>query len=70
MGILKHVSAYSGLCLSPVYTVTCLLTAQNSCILALVNNGMAEMSVLFPVSGGFIRMAGKWVDDAWGFMAG
>lgn len=23
-----------------------------------------------PVSGGFISLAGKWVDDAWGFMAG
>lgn len=23
-----------------------------------------------PVSGGFIRLAGQWVDDAWGFMAG
>ncbi|RMZ84289.1 hypothetical protein DV738_g736, partial [Chaetothyriales sp. CBS 135597] len=41
-----------------------------SCFLALVNNGMAEMTVLHPVSGGFIRMAGKWVDDAFGFMAG
>ena len=41
-----------------------------ACVLALVNNSMAEMSTLFPVSGGFIRMAGKWVDDAFGFMAG
>lgn len=24
----------------------------------------------FPVSGGFIRLAGHFVDDAWGFMAG
>lgn len=39
-------------------------------LLGLVNNCMAEMSVLHPVSGGFIRMAGKWVDDAFGFMAG
>lgn len=31
---------------------------------------MAEMATLMPVSGGFIRLAGKWVDDAWGFMAG
>lgn len=31
---------------------------------------MAEMAVLQPVSGGFIRMAGHWVDDAFGFMAG
>ncbi|RMZ76787.1 hypothetical protein DV737_g4673, partial [Chaetothyriales sp. CBS 132003] len=41
-----------------------------SCFLALVNNGMAEMTVLHPVSGGFIRMAGKWVDESFGFMAG
>ena len=41
-----------------------------ACVLALVNNCMAEMSVLMPVSGGFIRLAGKWVDDAFGFMAG
>lgn len=39
-------------------------------MLALVNNCMAEMSTAYPVSGGFIRMAGKWVDDAFGFMAG
>lgn len=41
-----------------------------SFMLALVNNGTAEMTVLQPVSGGFIRMAGHWVDDAFGFMAG
>ncbi|EEU49037.1 uncharacterized protein NECHADRAFT_30847 [Fusarium vanettenii 77-13-4] len=35
-----------------------------------INNTMAEMATLYPVSGGFIRMAGKWVDDAFGFMAG
>jgi amino acid transporter len=28
------------------------------------------MSTLMPVSGGFIRLAGHWVDDAFGFMAG
>ena len=39
-------------------------------VLAMVNNCMAEMTVNMPVSGGFIRMASKWVDDAWGFMAG
>ncbi|KAI1614996.1 AAT family amino acid transporter [Exophiala viscosa] len=39
-------------------------------LLGLVNNCMAEMATLHPVSGGFIRMAGKWVDDAFGFMAG
>lgn len=41
-----------------------------SCLLGLVNNCMAEMATLHPVSGGFIRMAGHWVDDAFGFMAG
>lgn len=41
-----------------------------SLVMAGINNCMAEMGVLQPVSGGFIRMAGKWVDDAFGFMAG
>ncbi|CAM1501475.1 Fc.00g034590.m01.CDS01 [Cosmosporella sp. VM-42] len=38
-------------------------------MLALVNNRMAEMSVYMPVSGGFIRKAGKWADEALGCMA-
>ncbi|KAF2676912.1 general amino acid permease-like protein AGP2 [Lentithecium fluviatile CBS 122367] len=41
-----------------------------SCIMALVNNSMAEMATFMPVTGGFIRMAGHWVDEALGFMAG
>ncbi|KPM42831.1 General amino acid permease AGP2 [Neonectria ditissima] len=41
-----------------------------SVIMALVNNCMAEMAVYMPVSGSFIRFAGKWVDEAFGFMAG
>lgn len=41
-----------------------------SCNLGLVNNCMAEMATLHPVSGGFIRMAGKWVDEALGFTVG
>ncbi|ROV90964.1 hypothetical protein VSDG_07733 [Cytospora chrysosperma] len=41
-----------------------------SCLLALVNNCMAEMAVYMPISGSFIRFAGKWVDEAFGFMAG
>ncbi|KAF2093969.1 hypothetical protein NA57DRAFT_47448 [Rhizodiscina lignyota] len=41
-----------------------------SIMLGLVNNCVAEMSTYMPVSGGFIRLSGKWVDDAWGFMAG
>ncbi|KAJ4352034.1 uncharacterized protein N0V89_007380 [Didymosphaeria variabile] len=40
------------------------------CIMALVNSCAAEMTVLHPVSGGFIRMAGYWVDEAFGFAAG
>ncbi|KAL5341338.1 amino acid permease/ SLC12A domain-containing protein [Aspergillus crustosus] len=45
------------------YTIYC-------CFLALVNNCLTEMSIYMPVSGGFIRLAGKWVDDSLGFMAG
>jgi amino acid transporter len=41
-----------------------------SCLLALVNNCVAEMVVYMPVSSSFVRMAGKWVDEAFGFMAG
>ncbi|KAG8630495.1 hypothetical protein KVT40_002114 [Elsinoe batatas] len=41
-----------------------------ACFLALVNNCIAEMSTLHPVSGGFVRLAGHFVDDAWGTMAG
>lgn len=41
-----------------------------SCMLAMVNNSMAEMAIFMPVSASFIRHSSKWVDDAWGFMAG
>ena len=41
-----------------------------SIMLGMVNNGIAEMTTHMPVSGGFIRLAGTWVDDAFGFMAG
>ncbi|KAF3388771.1 General amino acid permease AGP2 [Penicillium rolfsii] len=41
-----------------------------SCMMGLVNNCMAEMAVFMPVSGAFIRMAGHWVDEAFGFWAG
>jgi yeast amino acid transporter len=44
--------------------------AIQSIVLACVNNSVAEMSTAYPVSGGFIRLAGKWVDDALGFMCG
>jgi amino acid transporter len=39
--------------------------AGYSCIIALVNNAMAEMASFMPVSGGFIR-----IDESLGFMAG
>ena len=39
-------------------------------ILALANSCMAEMTVFMPVAGGWIRMGSKWVDEAYGFMAG
>ena len=35
-----------------------------SCMLGLVNNAVAEMTSFMPISGGFIRMAGHWVDHA------
>ncbi|KAF2771865.1 AAT family amino acid transporter [Teratosphaeria nubilosa] len=41
-----------------------------ACMLGLVNNCMTEMTVFMPVSGGFVRLAGQWVDEAFGFMAG
>ncbi|KIX95189.1 uncharacterized protein Z520_09105 [Fonsecaea multimorphosa CBS 102226] len=39
-------------------------------VLICINNCAAEMTIQHPVSGGFIRLAGKWVDDALGFMVG
>ncbi|KAM5342990.1 hypothetical protein ACJ41O_013956 [Fusarium nematophilum] len=41
-----------------------------SCMVGLVNNCMAEMATFMPVSGAFIRMAGRWVDESFGFMVG
>ncbi|KAF7556452.1 hypothetical protein G7Z17_g1444 [Cylindrodendrum hubeiense] len=41
-----------------------------SVILGLVNNSIAEMNTYMPVAGGFVRLAGYWVDDAFGFLAG
>lgn len=38
-----------------------------ACLLALVSNGCAEMTIYMPVTGGYVRQAGKWVDDAFGF---
>ncbi|KAF1974930.1 general amino acid permease-like protein AGP2 [Bimuria novae-zelandiae CBS 107.79] len=41
-----------------------------SIVMGCVNNSIAEMSVYMPVSGGFVRLAGHWVDEALGFAAG
>ncbi|EWG53641.1 hypothetical protein FVEG_12030 [Fusarium verticillioides 7600] len=45
-------------------------TALYAMVLGLTNNSIAEMNTYMPVSGGFIRLAGHWVDDALGFMVG
>lgn len=39
-----------------------------SLLLALVSNGAAEMTTFMPVSGGYIRLAGEWVDEAFGMI--
>lgn len=39
-------------------------------MICLINNSLAEMVCYMPVSGSFIRMAGRWVDEALGFLAG
>lgn len=44
--------------------------ALYSVVLALINNGVAEMTTLYPVSGGYVRLAGHFVDEAFGYMAG
>lgn len=41
-----------------------------SVFLGAVNNCMAEMAIFMPVSGGWIRMGSKWVDESFGFMLG
>lgn len=41
-----------------------------TCMLGLVNNCMAEMATFMPVTSAFIRMSGKWVDEALGFCVG
>ncbi|KAF2708094.1 amino acid transporter-like protein [Pleomassaria siparia CBS 279.74] len=38
--------------------------------LGLANSCMAEMTIFMPVVGGWVRMGSKWVDEAYGFMAG
>ncbi|CAG7969649.1 unnamed protein product [Penicillium salamii] len=44
--------------------------AIEAIMVGMLNNCLAEMTTYMPVSGGFIRLAGQWVDEAWGFMAG
>lgn len=44
--------------------------AVYSCMLGLVNSCLAEMVIFMPVSGSWIRMGSKWVDEALGFTAG
>lgn len=41
-----------------------------STVIVCVNNCQAEMTVFMPVTAPFIRMAGKWVDEAFGFAVG
>ncbi|KAI0814253.1 histidine permease [Xylaria sp. FL0064] len=45
------------------YSVHCLMVC-------LINNSLAEMVCYMPIGGSFIRMAGKWVDESLGFLAG
>ncbi|CAG8183603.1 unnamed protein product [Penicillium olsonii] len=44
--------------------------AIQAVMVGMLNNCLAEMTTYMPVSGGFIRLAGQWVDEAWGFMTG
>jgi yeast amino acid transporter len=69
IGTALFVSIGSGLALGGPASLFLAYTIY-SCMLGLVNNCIAEMTIFMPVSGGFIRLAGKWVDDAFGFMAG
>ncbi|KAK4937000.1 hypothetical protein LTR10_022249 [Elasticomyces elasticus] len=41
-----------------------------STVIVCVNNCQAEMTVFMPVTAPFIRFAGKWVDEAFGFAVG
>ncbi|CAD0100817.1 unnamed protein product [Aureobasidium mustum] len=41
--------------------------AVYSAMLGFVNNCIAEMTILFPMEGGFIRLAGHFVDEAFGY---
>ncbi|KAK5094481.1 general amino acid permease agp2 [Exophiala xenobiotica] len=39
-------------------------------VIMMVTNSMSEMVTYLPISSPFIRFAGRWVDDAFGFAAG
>ncbi|KAI1292996.1 histidine permease [Xylaria venustula] len=48
-----------------------LLGYSTHCLMVcLINNSLAEMVCYMPIGGSFIRMAGKWVDESLGFLAG
>ena len=44
--------------------------AIHNILVAFINNSMAKMNTYLPVAGGFIRLAGHWVDDVLGFCVG
>lgn len=69
IGTALFVSISSGLMTGGPGSLFIAYTAY-SALLALVNNCMAEMAVFMPISGSFVRMSGKWLDEAFGFMAG
>ncbi|TKX19197.1 general amino acid permease-3 [Elsinoe australis] len=69
IGTALFVSIGSGLARAGPLNLLIAYTAY-SCLLGLINNCIAEMAILHPVEGSFIRMASHWVDDAFGFMAG
>ncbi|KAI5362926.1 putative amino acid permease/ SLC12A domain-containing protein [Septoria linicola] len=69
IGTALFVSIGNGLYHGGAANLLLAFTAQ-SIVLAMVNNCVAEMTTAYPVSGGFIRHAGEWVDDALGFMVG
>ena len=41
-----------------------------SLVMGCINNCLAEMVILHPVAGGFVRLAGQYADEALGFMVG
>lgn len=69
IGTALFVSISSGLMAGGPGSLLIAFTAY-SIILGLVNNCVAEMAIFMPVSGSFVRFAGKWVDPSFGMMAG